>query len=362
MWYIAYVIDIETLPEFDGHEAVFRFSDQDTGLRGFIAIHNTNAGPAVGGTRFCHYANEEGALRDALRLSRAMTYKCALAGVPYGGGKAVLMAPAGAKAAKKLKTKKYLESYARRLALLSGSFFTGEDVGMTGKDIEILDQCSAGIIGRPSVGGLPSYWAALSVFESMRAALKEVFGSDSFKGRTVAIKGLGNVGSDLAAMLDEAGASVIGAEVDSTRAREAKKRVPDMRLVSSASIHTQKVDIFSPCALSGDLSKTTIPKLKAKIVCGSANNQLATSQDGERLFKRSIVYVPDYVANAGGLISVVDELHEGGYSRARVARNVARVRATVADILRQSKKKRHSPDSIADKIGKERFSRPRRKK
>jgi leucine dehydrogenase len=348
-------LKIEELPEFDGHELVLYLYDKTTGLRGFIAIHNTNAGPAVGGTRFCHYESEEDALRDALRLSRAMTYKCALANVSYGGGKAVLMAPRSARAAEKLKNEKYLAAYTRRMNLLDGHFFTGEDVGITKCDIKILARHSSSIIGRPSVGELPSHWAAVSVYESMRAALVTMYDNDSFKNRTVAIKGLGNVGLDLAKMLSRAGAYIIGAEINQERVQRARKHVKGIHIVSSEVIHKQKADIFSPCALSGDLSKKTIPQVRTKIICGAANNQLATAEDGMRLFKYGIIYIPDYIANGGGLINVIDELHSGGYNRERVERNVARVRTTVARLLAESKKQRRPPDQIADEIARSRF-------
>ena len=350
------MIDIEKLPEFDEHELVIRLSDEKTGLRGFIAIHNTNVGPAVGGTRYCHYASEEEALRDALRLSRAMTYKCALARVPYGGGKAVLIAPRSPAAAKKLKNEKYLAAYAKKLHFVAKDFFTGEDVGMTEKDIEILAKRARNIIGKPNVGGMPSEWAAKSVFESMRAALKEVFGSDSFDSRTIAIKGLGNVGLELAHMLTKEGAKIIAAETNPERVSRARSAIKGIRIVSPVTIHKQKADIFSPCALSADLSKETIPYIKAKIVCGAANNQLATPEDGHRLFKKKILYVPDYIANGGGLINVVDELHRNGYSRPRVEKNVHKVRATVADILKTSRRRRQPTSVVADRLGYSRFS------
>jgi len=349
------VVNIEKLPEFDGHELILRFSDKFTGLRGFIAIHNTNAGPAVGGTRFAYYKNEEDALRDALRLSRAMTYKCALSHVPYGGGKTVLMAPRSPAMVTKLKNEKYLRAYARKLDFLKGSFFTGEDVGMTEHDIKTLARFSTSIIGRPSVGELPSYWAALSVFESMRVALKTTFGNESFVDRTVAIKGLGNVGFDLAQMLHKAGAHIVAADTNKERVLHALKHLPNIRIVSAGSIHTQKADIFSPCALGGDLTKKVIAEIKAKIVCGSANNQLATPEDGMRLLKRGIIYVPDYIANAGGLINVVDELHSGGYDRKRVQRNTIKVGMTVAHVLSESKRLRRPSNKVADKLGRERF-------
>ncbi len=347
--------DLRDFPEFDTHQAVISFVDPETSLRGFIAIHNTNVGPAVGGTRFHYYPTEADALRDALRLSRAMTYKCALANVPYGGGKAVLMAPSISRKAHQLKTEKFWNSYAKKIGLLEGNFFTGEDVGITERDIKILEKHSPYIIGRPSVGSLPAHWAALSVFESMRAALQVVFGTSSFEGRTVAIKGLGNAGKDLAGMLVHAGAKVIGAEIDKKRLQDARREIPELVGVSPEHILFQEADILSPCALGDDLTRQTIPRLKAKIVCGAANNQCATPEDGERLHKRGIVYVPDYVANGGGLINVVDELQKGGYNPSRVQRNVKQVYDTVLELLRHAKKHHVSPYSYADRLAEKRF-------
>ena len=347
--------NLEKLPEFDGHEMVLRIQDPSTGLRGFIAVHNTNLGPAVGGTRFWYYKNEEEALRDALRLSKAMTYKCALANLPYGGGKAVLMAPRDMKERTKTKSEHYLSSYASRLALLDGHFFTGEDVGMEEHDIEVLARKSTSIIGRPSVGGLPSPFAARSVFESMRAALRVSYDNDSFENRTVAIKGLGNVGLDLAKLLVRAGATVIGADVNEDRVKLAQKKVPGIKIVSPAVIHKQEADIYSPCALGSDLTAAYIHELKCQIVCGSANNQLATPSDSYRLFKKGIVYIPDYVANAGGLITVVDELHAGGYDRDRVRRHIAQIKETVTYILTEAREKKLPADKVADMLAEKRF-------
>lgn len=348
-------IALESLPEFDDHELIIRFFDRATHLRGYIALHNTTAGPAIGGTRYCYYQNETEALRDALRLSRAMTYKCALAHVPYGGGKAVLIAPRSPHAAKKRKNIKYLNAYARKIELLGGHFYTGEDVGLTETDITILAHTSSYIVGRPQVGGMPAHWAARSVFESMRAALKTVYASDSFQGRSVAIKGLGNVGFDLAGMLIRAGAHIIGADINRERVQRARAKLKKIRVVSPKSVHAERADIFSPCALGGDLSQVTIPQLQVSIVCGAANNQFAAPEDGARLFRRGIVYVPDYIANGGGLINVVDELHRGGYSQQRVEKNIRRVHTTVVRLLTESKKQHRPPDHIADQIARDRF-------
>ncbi|PIR83305.1 hypothetical protein COU19_01045 [Candidatus Kaiserbacteria bacterium CG10_big_fil_rev_8_21_14_0_10_56_12] len=342
------MIAVEGLPEFDEHELIARIFDKKTGLRGYIAIHNTTTGVAVGGTRFAHYESEEDALRDALRLSRAMTYKCALAGVPYGGGKAVLIAAADAKGSPAHKSKEYLQAYAGRLSALAAVFYTGEDVGITEEDIVTLSTLSKNIIGRPSVGGLPAHWAAQSVYRSIQAALQHVYGSECINGRTIAIKGLGNVGINLAKMLYDAGAQIIAAEIDEGKARQATHEMPGIILVSPDEIMLQEMDVFAPCALGGDLSPQTISKLSAKIVCGAANNQLTTASDGDLLKKEGITYVPDYIANAGGLITVVDELHDGGYNRARVAHRVDDVKKTVKNLLEKSDELDLPPSRVAD--------------
>ncbi len=337
--------------EYMGHEAVMAINDS-SGLRGFIVIHNTNLGPAVGGTRFRYYKNEKEALKDALRLSRAMTYKCAMAGVPFGGGKTVIMSPKGMTQSQK---NKYLIAYARRLKLLDGHFFTGEDVGLDGKDISLLEKHSDSIVGRPKIGGLPAQWAALSVSLSMEAALKSVFGTESFKGRTVAIKGLGNVGLELCRIVIEKGGEVVAADIRQERTKLAHKRFPKIRIVGHTNIHKQQVDVYAPCALGDELNVKTITELQCLVVCGAANNQLGEDQDGLRLFKRNILYVPDYVANAGGLINVVDELHSGGYSHKHVARHVQQIKKTVQEIIKQSRKQNKPTNEIADSIAEKRF-------
>ncbi|OGG57352.1 hypothetical protein A2853_02430 [Candidatus Kaiserbacteria bacterium RIFCSPHIGHO2_01_FULL_55_17] len=343
----------ESYPEFDNHESVTFIHDESSGMRGFIAIHNTNIGSAVGGTRFWYYPNEEEALRDVLRLSRAMTYKCALAGVPYGGGKAVLMAP---EPVSKLNDA-YLAAYAERLNTFDCPFHTGEDVGLSEENVRVLaKRAPSCIIGRPEVGGLPSRWAALSVFCAMKAAMQESFGSESFERKTVAIKGLGNVGSELCRLVSEAGASVIAAEVNAERVRATKKAFPKIKIVPHLEIATTHADIYAPCAMGNEFDEASVPKLSCSIICGAANNQLASPQVGALLHGRGILYVPDYVANAGGLINVVDELHPGGYSRERVETSVGRIRDTVHDIIVQSRTLGLPTSDVADSIARKRFA------
>jgi len=243
---------ITTLAEFDKHERILSFEDKDTGLKGFIAIHNTNLGPAAGGTRYWRYDSEERALYDVLNLSRAMTYKCAMAGVSYGGGKGVIIADP-----KHKKTEHLLKEYAMQVNLLNGKFYTGEDVGINEDDIRILSKYSNFIIGRPGIGGDPSPWAALGVLYAIQASLEFVFGSPEIKGHTFAIKGVGKVGGILCHLLSQNGGDVTVADIDPQAIKTIQKSLPDIKVVQTSQIHKTPVDVYSPCALGNELTKQT---------------------------------------------------------------------------------------------------------
>lgn len=345
-------VDVNTFPEFDTHKRVLRVEDSASGLLAFISIHNTNRGPAIGGTRYWHYQKEEDALRDSLRLSRAMTYKCAIAEVPFGGAKGVIVAPNNVSQEEK---DAILVSYAKALAELGEPFYTGEDVGLNEHDVQVLEQHSNTIVGRPEVGGLPARWAALSVFYAMEGALAMQTGSASFEGKKIAIKGLGGVGIDLCALLEKAGARLVGADIVPERVERALKNHPAIEIVDSAVIHTIESDIYSPCAMGNEFNKDTISDIKTKIICGAANNQVATKADGQGLFEAGILYIPDYVANAGGLISVADELHPLGYSQERVESDIKRIRNTVEKIIETSIRDSIPTGEVADALAEERF-------
>jgi leucine dehydrogenase len=340
------------LPEFDSHELVSLIKDEGAGLHGFIALHNTNLGPAVGGTRYWHYVSEYEALKDVLRLSRAMTYKCALAGVPYGGGKAVIIGNPQA-----LKNERFLRSYAQKINLLHGSFFTGEDVGIDLSDVSKLAKYSPYIIGRRRLGGDPSPWAALSTFQALTAAVKEVFGSDDLHGRTVAIKGLGKVGLGLAQLIAEHGGKIIAADTNREVARAVTRKIKNIKIVDPKDIHLQKVDAYSPNALGADINERTINEFRCSIICGGANNQLQSDHYGAVLQRLGILYIPDYVANAGGLINVVDELNKKRYSKERVRDRVLAVRETVEKIIALSKEKKKPTNQVADELARQIFLR-----
>lgn len=340
------------MSEFNNHEMVSFFYDKKTGLKGFICIHNTNLGSATGGTRYFEYETEEDALRDGLSLSMSMTYKCALAGVPHGGGKAVII-----KNGHKPKNEAYLKMYAEKVNMLHGNFTTGEDLGIDGRDIEILAKYSEFINCRESIGGNPSPFAALGIFYSVKPALKAVFGSEEIKGKTFAIKGLGKVGIELLRLLYEEGAEIIAADINKTAVKDALKRFPKIKIVKYQEIHKTSADIYSPCALGKEFNNKTIRELKCKIICGAANNQLISKIDGESLHKKNILYIPDYLANAGGLINVAEELNKDGYNRERVLEKVKNIQNTVENIIEISKKKKKPTSQIADELAEKIFTR-----
>jgi leucine dehydrogenase len=338
-----------SLPEFDGHEEVRIIDEPRSGLFAVVAIHNTNLGPAVGGTRLWSYASNEEAVRDALRLSRGMTYKCALAGVPFGGGKGVIML--GPKSSRS----DLVSAYAKNLASSPRVFYTGKDVGLGEREIELMTKDYPNVIGRPGVGGDPSPWAALGVFYAMRSGLREVFGTPEFTGRVIAVKGLGKVGLELSRLIIEAGGSVIGADVDSEAVLRFKDLYPKMKVMAPETIHAAQADVFSPCALSYDLSPERNRDIKAKAICGAANNQLSSSSAGQDLHERGILYIPDYIANAGGLINVVGELSPQGYSRAEVESRTLAIEDTVNELIGLSRRNNRPPSDVADELAETRF-------
>ncbi len=341
---------LKQFSEFDNHQLVAQLFDERAGLKGFIAIHNTHLGPAVGGTRLYAYDTEEQALADVLRLSRAMTYKCAAAGVAFGGGKGVIIGePTPEKRAA------LLQAYAQAVAELGGQFFTGEDVGITEADVQFMLRHSSYFIGKAEHAGDPSPYAALSTYYAMQAAIKEKTGATSLFGVKVVVKGLGKVGSELARLLLQDGAVVTGADIKLEAAEAVKKALPGLTLCNPHEAHRLSAHVFAPCALGQELTNETVPEIKARVVCGSANNQLASDGIGDDLFKRGILYVPDYVANAGGLIDVVDELREGGFNKERVKAGVEAVRTTVTNILRTALQTNVSPHSVANQLAEKMF-------
>lgn len=340
-------------PEFDNHEFVIALTDEKSGLKAFIGVHNTNRGPALGGTRFAHYATEEAAMRDVLNLSRAMSYKCALANLPYGGGKAVIMADDS------LDRRQVLTAYARLVEKLRGLFKTGTDVGISDEDVVHMAATTAHMLGvvAGDRGDLStSKIASLGVFYGMKAALQHLYNKPDFHGRTVAIKGAGKLGSELARLVCESGGTVYIADINEKACHDLKQQLPNIHIVSNEEIHTQQVDIYAPCALGNEFNRTTIPTLNCRAIVGGANNQLADPAAGDQLHDRGILYAPDYVANAGGLIYVADELEEDGFNKQRVLARAAAIEATLGLIFEDAKRQNLPTYKVADTLGFERMN------
>jgi leucine dehydrogenase len=324
-------------------ESFHVIDDTPTGVTGVIAIHSTALGPAAGGCRFWHYESREGMTRDAVRLARGMSYKNALAGLPFGGGKAVLQCPAGA-----FDRAVVFRVFADAVAALEGRYITAEDVGTTVTDMKMVQSRTpfvAGLDPKPGrAGGDPSPWTALGVFQSMQAAASFTYGSD-VRGLTVAVQGTGNVGAELARLLAQAGARLIVADVDKDRAAKLAAEL-DAKLVDALEIVTTSADILAPCALGAVLNETTIPQLKVGLICGGANNQLATDADGHALRERGIVYCPDYLINAGGIINVTAEYL--GETTAQVMGRVGTIAGRLATLLVRAREQGQPTHVIAD--------------
>lgn len=293
------------LPDFDEHELVHFVTDRSTGLRAVIAVHSTHLGPGGGGTRFWHYAEPEDAVADALRLSRGMSYKNAMAGLPLGGGKAVILADAN-----RTKTPELLAAFGRAVDGLCGRYVTAEDVGMSVADMVAISKETKYVAGLPvaegAVGGDPGPHTSYGVFLGVKAAVKRALGKDSLAGLHLALQGAGSVASGLARRAAAEGARLSIADVDGAKA-QALAGETGGTVVAVDQIMSLEADVFSPNALGAILTEASIAALNVPIVAGGANNQLATPADGDRIQARGILYAPDYVINAGGIINVSTE-------------------------------------------------------
>lgn len=295
------------LTEIDapGYERVVRIDRPDAGLTGFIAVHSTLLGPSAGGFRIYPYASEDAALTDALRLSRGMTYKNAAADLPLGGGKAVAIAdPATAK------TPAFLHAFGEAVAALDGAYWTAEDMGVTAADMAIVRERTDHVAGLPDgahASGDPSPVTARGVFNALKISVRRRLGADRLDGLTVALQGLGHVGAYLAATLHGEGARLVVTDVDAERLERARRGL-GATVVGPDEIYDVEADVFAPCAVGAILNDETIPRLKARVVAGAANNQLAEARHGAALRAKGILYAPDYVANGGGIINVAAEI------------------------------------------------------
>jgi leucine dehydrogenase len=343
-------LQIEQLPEFDNHKLISFIFDQETDLHGFIAVHRGSRGvPALGATRFWNYETENDALRDALRLSRMMSYKSALAGLKYGGAKATLIATKGALENRE----KLFEIYAKKVDELNGRFITGTDVGVTDDDVRLMRKFTKHVIGNKLD---PAYFTAVGVLNGIKESLKFALGDDSISGKSFAIQGVGKTGCALVDLIYKDAEKIYITDIDGNKIERVAKKFPKVKIVLPEDIHRQKVDIFVPAALSGALSSKSVSELQCSIVCGSANNQLADSHVGELLNKLKILYAPDYVVNAGGLISVVDEFENKRPSEKRIIKKVTKIRKTLKRIFNQTKKEGKSTNYVADQMAEKIFN------
>ncbi|MDB4939630.1 MAG: GdhA4 [Candidatus Doudnabacteria bacterium] len=334
----------------EDYEQIVKIDRPDVGLKGFIAIHTTKPGSALGATRVYDYATEEEALQDAMRLARTMTYKCAIAKLPHGGGKAVLIGRP------EVKNDAWLKAYAEEVNKLKGSFFTGEDVGMYQKDLSFLQQHSNYFIGTANKAGDSAPYAALGVFYCIQTTLNFVNGTPNLNRVTVAIKGLGKTGLELARFLTNEGAVVVGADINPAVAEHAKKFLPSIKIVPVEEINSISATIFAPCAMGDDLSEGQLGKIKAKIICGTANNQLQSPEVGDRFFEAGYICIPDYLANAGGLIDVADELEPGGYNKERVMQRISDLKKTCLEVLKTAKDQKISHYRVTNQIAEKQFT------
>src|SRR5690349_9540473 len=329
------------------HEQVLIGRDAATGYHGIIAIHSTALGPAVGGTRFWNYATEAAALTDALRLSRGMTYKNALPGLPLGGGKSIIIGDSKAANREAL-----LRVHGRFVDALQGRYITAEDVGTSPADMEIVRQETQHVGGLLDRSGDPSPHTARGVFRAIQASHKFRTGADDLRGVTVALQGCGHVGYHLARMLHEAGAKLIVTDVNENNlARVINEFAAEP--VATSEIFSVRADVFAPCALGGIINDQTIPKLKVQIVAGAANNQLLEERHGALLRERDILYAPDYVANAGGILNGCIELL--GWDRKRALRKVDEIYDTLLQIFRTAQTQGLTTNAAADQLAEQRL-------
>ena len=336
------------LPDFDAHEGVHLFADPESGLRAAIAIHSTKLGPAAGGVRFWHYADNQRAVTDALRLSRGMSFKNAMAGLALGGGKGVVLAPEpGA-----VITEAQLRAFGRAVESLGGRYVTAEDVGMSEARMKTIAEETKYVSGLPvesgAAGGDPGPYTALGIYLGVKAAAKWALGANDMKGVHVAIQGVGSVGGGLARLLAQDGARLTLADVDVSRAEALAAELGGVA-VPAETILGVEADIVSPNALGAILAAESIAALRTRVIAGGANNQLATPEDGRRLHEAGVLYAPDYVINAGGIINVGLE-YLGHGDEAEVQARIARIPERLEQVWAESERTAKPASEVADTI------------
>ncbi|WP_332671446.1 Glu/Leu/Phe/Val dehydrogenase dimerization domain-containing protein [Aromatoleum sp.] len=350
-------MSVFSTPDFADHEQVVFCSDERSGLKAIIAVHNSNLGPALGGCRMWPYASEDEAVRDVLRLSRGMTYKSAIANLKLGGGKSVIIGNPRTD-----KTPELLRAFARAVENLNGRYVAAEDSGTGVADMQYMSQFTrhvSGVREKPAEHGTrsgdPSPSTAYGTFVGIRAAVKERLGRESLEGLRVAVQGLGHVGLDLARRLKDVGAELWVTDLYREPLLAAGKEL-GATVVAPEDIFALDVEVFAPCAMGAVLNDRTIPQLKAKIVAGAANNQLAEPRHGASLMERGILYAPDYVINAGGIIDVYYE-RIGNFDAAALRRHIDGIHDNLIEIFARARKEERPTGEVADAIAEERFKR-----
>jgi len=339
-------------PDFDGHEGVHLFSDERSGLRAVIAIHNTSRGPAAGGTRLWSYAEPKDAITDALKLSKAMSYKNAMAGLSLGGGKGVILRPNV-----EFDRTALFESYGQAIDAVGGRYITAEDVGVSPEDMQIIKTQTdfvAGLDEGPAASGDPSPVTAEGVYRSIKVAVRHAMGLESLKGLRVAVQGLGHVGYGLCVHLHNTGVHLIVTDINKAVLERARSELGAI-VVEPEAIYSVTADVFAPCALGGAISKKTLPDIKASVIAGAANNQLATPDMGEACRQRGILYAPDYVVNAGGIINVAAEV-SGKYDPDWVKKKLDGLEITLKNVFSLSSEQGLPTNMVADRLAQEKLS------
>ena len=337
------------MKEYDYEQLVF-CQDKSTGLKAIIAIHDTTLGPALGGTRICEYETDEEAIEDALRLAKGMTYKNAALGLNLGGGKAVILGDP-----KKIKSEALFRAFGRFVEGLNGRYITGEDMNATQQDASYINCETDYIVGLETGSGNPSPVTAYGVFKGIQAAVNEIYGSDDLTGRTIAIQGLGAVGRLLAERLHEAGAKLYVTTRDRAKIDKAVAEL-GATAVGLDEIFGVECDVFSPCARGAVINDKTIEQFKCKIIAGAANNQLAESKHGDVLEEKGILYVPDYIINAGGVINIIDDISGREYNRENALKNTAKIYDACKKVFEIAKRDNVPTYKAADIMAEERIA------
>lgn len=333
-----------------GHEELVFCNDVSTGLKAIIAVHNTALGSALGGCRLYNYATEDQAIDDVLRLSEGMTYKNALADMPIGGAKSVIIADAST-----IKDRAALfKSFAKYVNELGGKYITAEDVGTSVEDMNIIRENTSYVTGFRGSSGDPSPWTALGVLQGIKAVVNSVLGKNSLENISVAVQGAGHVGSALIKLLVANGAKVTACDLKNSNLESLAGL--NVKMVAPDQIYTQEVDVFSPCAMGQTINHETVSRIKAMIICGAANNQLQDSQVYHLLQARGIVYIPDFAVNSGGVISVGSELNPEGWKESLVREKVLNIFNTITNILEVSRNTGEFTEAVALKLAREKLN------